>query len=84
MPLLLFRKVPRSKPITASLTELGLCNSHKETALVLHFLSNEGWTKVEKHLRENGFQGYKQGLTELEWKLRPEVPTFNEYEGSAF
>lgn len=77
MPMLLFRRIPKSKPLVSRMIELGLCERHKESADIKMFLGDEGWTKIEKFLRENGFQKFKKNLTQLDWKLRPEVPVYN-------
>ena len=83
-PLIMCRKTPKSNPLRSRMFELGVCDLHKDKSSIKNFLSDEGWTKIEKFLRENGHQGYKQGCTYLDWELKPEVPRFNEYEGSAF
>lgn len=77
MPVLMFRTTPKSKSMKSRMIELGLCEQHKDTYNIDNFLSNEGWTKIEKFLRENGRQNYKKGLTLLDWELRPEVPKYD-------
>lgn len=84
MPVLMLRKTPKSKHEPARMFELGLCEVHKDRSSLRNFLSNEGWTKIEKFLREHGHQNYKQGLTLLDWQLRPEVPVYDPYADSAF
>ncbi len=44
----------RSETLPATLSDVKLCEMHKDFAKLDDFLSPEGWDKMQKHLRENG------------------------------
>ncbi len=69
--MLLSRTKKDEKPIRASLPEILQCETHKDVSTVADFLSDEGWDKMMRHLRENGKGVMVKNLTKLDWEPAP-------------
>ena len=67
-PVLLLRKTKKGSPLRAELRQLAICEGHKESATVNDFLSDEGWDKISKKLREAGKGTFSKGLTSIDWQ----------------
>jgi hypothetical protein len=52
---------------------LAYCNEHKKTSVLADFLSDEGFVKIVKHMRENGKVAPVQRCTTLTWKMLSET-----------
>ncbi len=50
-----------------SFTQLGYCEIHKASSNLATFLSDEGFTKISKFLREAGHDTPDRPLTTLSW-----------------
>ncbi len=51
---------------------VAVCEMHKEHATLNDFLSDEGWNKISKHLRESGKGHFMKSLTTLDWEPHPQ------------
>jgi hypothetical protein len=54
-------------PTRVSLVQLGYCEEHRKTSGLATFLSDEGFTKLNKFLRETGRESPDRSLTSLGW-----------------
>jgi hypothetical protein len=55
-------------------SQLVFCDEHKATSTLESFLSDEGFVKISKYMRENGKKAPAQRNTTLAWeKLSPEL-----------
>jgi hypothetical protein len=61
------KPVGGGKPIRATIPEIKICEMHKQESTLESFLSPEGWTKIEKFLRENGKGNFQRRAIRLEW-----------------
>lgn len=66
-PILELRSHRGAKPERVSFSQLGYCEAHKQTANLAAFLSDEGFTKLTKFLREAGHEPPDRQLTTLGW-----------------
>lgn len=55
------------KPERCALLQLGYCDGHKTTSSLATVLSDEGFTKISKFLREAGRPSPDRSLTTLGW-----------------
>jgi hypothetical protein len=59
--------------MNTSLVQLGYCDAHKATAVLSDYLSDEGFTKLAKFIREAGKPIPDKSLTTLGWEpISPE------------
>src|SRR3989304_9367219 len=66
-PMLVIKASQKGPPRQAELSQLHVCFGHKESTTLTDFLSDEGWNKIAKHLREAGKGSFSKILTTLEW-----------------
>jgi hypothetical protein len=66
-PVLEMRSRRGEAPTKVSLDQLGYCESHKKSSGLATFLSDEGFTKITKFLREAGRDSPDRSLTTLGW-----------------
>lgn len=64
----------RGGTLNAALSDVQLCEMHKDFAKLDDFLSPEGWDKIQKHLRENGKGTFLKRRTALEWQRASGTP----------
>lgn len=64
----------RGEALPANLSNIELCEMHKDFSKIDDFLSPEGWDKMQKHLRENGKGTFVKRKTTLEWRRVPNAP----------
>ncbi len=81
VPILQIRMKKKDKPLSAELPQLIVCEGHRLSSVVTDFLSDEGWDKIVKHLREAGRGGFSKTLTTLAWR---EIEVPNDSEELAF
>ncbi len=67
-PVLVLRSKKDESPSRASLVQLGYCDVHKRTTQLATFLSEEGFTKLNKFLREAYRPPPDKSLTTLDWE----------------
>ena len=73
-PVLEMRSAKKGPITTVKLSQLVYCEDHKATSTLATFLSNEGFTKIAKFMRENGKKAPAQRNTTLTWEeLSPEL-----------
>lgn len=68
-PVLLIRSHKKTPPLRAHLPEILQCTLHKDTSKLTDFLSDEGWDKIQKHLRQAGKGSFLKNLTQLDFAL---------------
>jgi hypothetical protein len=68
VPVLLVRKRKEEKPLRVRFGEIFQCEFHKDHGTVADYLSDEGWDKLQKHLREAGKGRFIHSLTTLTWE----------------
>lgn len=66
-PALVLRSRKDGNPTKLTFTRLAYCDEDKEKATLLTFLSDEGFSKIARHLRERGKEVPVQKLTTLAW-----------------
>lgn len=66
-PILELRRSRKDPPARVSFSQLGYCDEHKATSNLATFLSDEGFTKITKFLREAGRESPDRSLTTLGW-----------------
>jgi hypothetical protein len=66
-PVLELRHSKKGTVTLGTYLQIRLCNEHKEKANLADFLSDEGFTKISKHTRENGKGAPLQRNTTLNW-----------------
>jgi hypothetical protein len=66
-PILEMRSRRGEAPTEVSFIQLGYCEGHKKTSSLATFLSDEGFTKLNKFLREAGRESPDRSLTTLGW-----------------
>jgi hypothetical protein len=66
-PVLLLRSRPRDAGRQISFERLGYCDAHRESLTLATFLSDEGWKKIARALREAGKEKCDQNHTLLTW-----------------
>jgi hypothetical protein len=71
IPVFLLHAKRGDKPLRARLPQVEQCELHKDQGTIEHFLSPEGWDKLQKHLREAGKGRFVQKLTTLTWEPVP-------------
>lgn len=71
IPVFLLRKKGADKSLRAKLREISVCEFHKDHSSLNDFLSDEGWNKLEKYLREVGKGQFSRNLTQLAWEPVP-------------
>lgn len=59
------------KPVVMRLPDLPQCEWHKSQGILADFLSDEGWDKIQKHMREAGKGTFVKSLTKLDWTAAP-------------
>lgn len=67
LPKLIFRRTKKDEPFGAVLSEKAVCDLHRDHAQLQTYLSDEGWDKISKFLRESGRGRFMKSLTELEF-----------------
>lgn len=67
VPVLLILSHKKAVPLRAHLPEIPQCTLHKDTGKLADFLSDEGWDKIQKHLRRAGKGSFLKNLTGLDW-----------------
>lgn len=67
-PILELRSRKNGAVTCLTFKKLAYCNEHKTTSSLADFLSDEGFTKIVKHMRENGKIAPVQRCTTLTWK----------------
>jgi len=73
-PVLEMRSAKKGPVTTVKLTQLVYCDTHKAASTLASFLSDEGFVKIAKFMRENGKKAPAQRNTTLTWsKLSPEL-----------
>lgn len=68
IPILLIRARKKDTPLRADLPKLLVCEGHKLSSTVNDFLSDEGWDRIAKKLREAGRGSFSKPLTTLAWR----------------
>ncbi len=72
-PALELRARKGSEPRLARFTQLAYCDQHRASLGIETFLSDEGFVKLVKHVREAGLAAPSKQHTTLTWvKLTPE------------
>jgi len=66
-PAIVLRSRRSAAPRRAVLVHLGYCDGHRGSLTLATFLSDEGFTKLAKHVREAGKPAPDRPLTTLEW-----------------
>jgi hypothetical protein len=72
IPRLLLRQKSDGPVLGASLPNWPVCAECKLDCTIDAFLSDEGWNKIAKHLREVGRGRFSKNLTILEYTAHPE------------
>jgi len=67
-PVLLLRQQRGEKGLKARMLEIRQCTFHKEASGLEDFLSDEGWDKLSRHLREAGKGRFMKNFTTLTWE----------------
>lgn len=73
IPILELRSRKNGAVTQLTFRTLAYCNEHKKTSVLADFLSDEGFTKIVRHLRENGKDTPVQRCTTLTWKMLSET-----------
>ena len=75
-PVLILRSRKNSSPFRMKFLQLLFCDSHRESYTLNDLLSDEGFTKISKFLKENGKTAPSQRCTILDWTPIPidEIP----------
>ena len=71
-PILELRSRKNGAVTCLTFKKLAYCDEHKTTSSLTDFLSDEGFTKIVKHMRENGKVAPVQRNTTLAWKALSE------------
>jgi hypothetical protein len=66
-PVFEMRSAKKGPVTTVKLTQLVFCETHKASSNLASFLSDEGFTKIAKFMRENGKKSPAQRNTTLTW-----------------
>ena len=72
IPVMVFRPTGERKEVKASLPSVKICEMHRGQSTLDTFLSPEGFTKIERFLRENGKGNFQRRAVRLEWKKNNE------------
>ncbi len=67
-PVLAIGTKRRGKPLEFRFTRLGYCDAHRDKAVVATVLSDEGFHKVAKHVRELGLGNLDRASATLKWE----------------
>ena len=67
-PMLEFRSRKNSETTNVRFSQLLYCNQHRQSLTIVNFLSDEGFTKMVKFLKENGKPAPVQRYTTLNWE----------------
>lgn len=63
------RASPRGTARRLYFEQLGYCDAHKKSTTIATFLSEEGWDRMAKTLREAGKERIDRRSTTLAWEL---------------
>jgi hypothetical protein len=82
-PELALRSTAKGPETLASFSDIILCEEHKETTHLPQLLSDTGWERIARHLREAGKPAPRKHLTILRYALT-EPPESAEAESLPF
>jgi hypothetical protein len=68
LPVVLLRRSAKSEPASVRFRRLGYCDEHKAASTLPTVLSDEGFARLAKHLRESGLPEPKPQYSELVWE----------------
>jgi len=72
LPVVLLRRSAKGEPASVRFRRLGYCDEHKAKGTLKTVLSDEGFARLAKHLRESGLPEPSPRHSELVWeRLRP-------------
>jgi hypothetical protein len=71
LPVLELRRKKGEKPRRVWLREVSACEDHSRTLTLDDFLSDEGFDKLTKHLKQRGLPTPSRRLTTLAWEELP-------------